>query len=58
MKLGALTSRKREGKIGQKPIPTSFLVCRVPCGFFSLFNLFYVECFLEGFLHSNQCNSL
>jgi hypothetical protein len=45
MKLGALTSREGEGKIGQKSILTSFLEFeRVPHSFFFLFNLLYVEC--------------
>jgi hypothetical protein len=52
MKLGALTSRKREGKIGQKPIPTSFLVCRVPCGFFLYLTYFMLN--VDGSGHANK----
>jgi hypothetical protein len=53
MNLGALTSRKGEGKIGQKPIPTSFLEFVESHVVFSLY-LTYFMLNVDGSGHANQ----
>jgi hypothetical protein len=53
MKLGALTSREGEGKIGQKVIPTSFLEF-VESHVVSSFYLTYFMLNVDGSSHANQ----
>jgi hypothetical protein len=53
MKLGALTSREGEGKIGQKAIPTSFLEF-VESHVVSSFYLTYFMLNVDGSGHANQ----
>jgi hypothetical protein len=53
MRLGALTSRDEEGKIGQKSIPTSFLEF-VGSHVISSFYLTYFMLNVDGLGHANQ----
>jgi hypothetical protein len=53
MRLGALTSREGEGKIGQKSIPTSFLEF-VKSHVISSLYLAYFMLNVDGLGHANQ----